>query len=119
VDAIFHLFRLAANACGTKTGLLPSLYDPGPGFKCNADGTLEIQSVQGALVIVGNVVRILIAFAGALAVIAIVVGAIFFIISAGDPAKVRRARDIINNAVVGLVLIVGAYAVVTFIAKGF
>jgi hypothetical protein len=117
--AAFQLFRLAANACGTKTGILPSLYDPGPGFKCDADGNLDIQSLQGALVLIANVVRILIAVSGALALIAIVVSSIFFVISAGDPAKVRRARDILNNAVVGLVLIIGAYAVVTFIAKGF
>jgi hypothetical protein len=119
VFAALHLFRLAASACGTKTGALPSLYDPGPGFSCDANGNFQIQSLQGALVLIANVVRILIAISGALAIIAIVVASIFFVISAGDPAKVRRARDILNNAVVGLVLIIGAYAVVTFIAKGF
>jgi hypothetical protein len=110
-----HLFRMAANACGTNTGVLPSLYD---GLTCT-NGTPQLSSLQDVIIIIGNLAQILLALAGGLAVIFIIVGAIFYIISTGDPSRIKRAKDIITNAVAGLLIILCAYAVVTFIAKGF
>jgi hypothetical protein len=114
MESGLHLFRMAANACGTNTGILPSLYD---GLGCT-NGTPTITSLQDVIVIIGNLAQILLALAGGLAVIFIIVGAIFYIISAGDPGRIKRGKDILTNAIVGLLIILSAYAVVTFIAKG-
>ena len=123
MESTLHLFKLAADACGTKTGFLPSLYDSGSNqsgtFSCDAAGNLHINSVQGVLVIVGNALRILIAFSGALAAAVIIVAAIYYIISIGDPKRVQQAKEILSNAVVGLVLILASYAIVTWIAGEF
>ena len=113
---VLSLFRLAANACGTKTGVLPSLYD---GIPCAANNSPEIHNLQDLLTIVANVVRILIAVSGSLAIILILVAGVYYITSLGDPARVKRAKDIITNTVIGLVLIIAAYAIVTFIAGEF
>jgi hypothetical protein len=113
---VLHLFKLAANACGTRTGLLPSLYDNIP---CNADGIPQIKKVSDAVIVVGNGGRILIAVSGGIAVAVIIVGAMYYIASAGDPGRIKRAKDIIVNTVVGLAIILVAYGVVTLIAKGF
>jgi hypothetical protein len=114
---------LAANACGTKTGFLPSLYDSGSNsggtFSCDAAGNVHINSVQGVLVIVGNALRILIAISGALAAAVIIVAAIYYIISNGDAKRIQQAKEILTNAIVGLVLILASYAIVTWIATGF
>ncbi len=111
---LLSLFKLAA--CNTtKTGFLPGLYD---GLGCNGD-SIKLNSLSDALQIVWNASRILIAVAGALAVIFILVGAIYFIISAGDAGRVKKARDIITNAVAGLLIIIASYAVVTYISGGF
>ena len=118
MEQMLHLFRLASSACGTKTGWLPSLYDNLP-HGCDANGVPVIQQVSDTLVIVGNVVRILLALSGGLAVIAILGAAIFYITSTGDPGRIKRAKDMLVNTGVGLMLILTAYAVVTFIAKGF
>ncbi len=107
------LFHFAANACGTTTGFLPSLYDNIP---CDASGVPDIQTVAQVVVIVANVTRILIALSGSLAIIVILVAAIYYITSTGDPGRVKRAKDILINVITGLVLIVMAYAVVTFIS---
>jgi hypothetical protein len=115
MSSLVHLF-IASNACGTHTGVAPSLYD---GLNCDSAGNFKITNVASLLIILGNVARILIWLAGALAVIFIIVGAIFYITSAGDPGRIKRAKDILVNAGVGLMLTVTAYAVVTFIAKGF
>ena|SRR5664279_209410 len=112
---LLSLFKLAAG-CGTKNGFLPGLYDNIP---CPDGRNFKLNSLGDALNIVWNISRILIAAAGALAVIFILVGAIYFIISTGDAGRVKKARDIITNAVVGLLIIIAAYAVVTSISGGF
>jgi len=113
---LLHHLYLASSACGTHTGVAPSLYD---GLSCDANGNIKLTNVSGAVVIVANIARILIWLAGALAVIFIIVGAIYYIASAGDPGRIKRAKDILINSAVGVLLTVSAYAVVTFIAKGF
>jgi hypothetical protein len=93
----------------------PSLYD---GI-CNASGDCTITSAQDILIIIANVIRIATAFAGALAVIFIIVGGIFYVISAGNPSNIKRAKDILTNAIIGLIIAGVAYSVVSFIAGSF
>jgi hypothetical protein len=107
-------FRLAA-ACSTNHGILPSLYD---GITCGSSGP-ELETAADILKIAGNVTRILIALSGALAMVVIMAAAVYFVASAGDPGRIKRAKDILTNMSIGLVLIISAYAIVTYIAKGF
>ena len=109
------LFKLAA--CGASPIFPggPSLYDNVP---C-VGGNVSLNSVSDVLVIVGNLFRIVVALSGGLAVAIIIVASIYYITSAGDPGRIKRAKDIIINVATGLLLIVISYAVVTFIAKGF
>jgi uncharacterized membrane protein len=93
----------------------PSLYQ---GI-CDSSGNCTIKSAQDILIVVGNAIRIATAFAGALSVIFIIVGGIFYTISAGNPSNIKRAKDIITNAVVGLIIAGLAYTIVTFIAGRF
>lgn len=119
MELVLHLFRLA-DACGTKTGFLPSLYDNVP---CGTDAQgvpiPQPQTLADMLTIVVNVIRILVAVAGALAVIVIVVAAIYYITSTGLPERIKRARDIIQQAVIGLLLITLAYSIITYVGKFF
>jgi glucose uptake protein GlcU len=110
-----HFFKLAANACGTQTGFLPSLYDNLP---CK-DGGVQITSADQIWVLVANLAKILTAMAGALAVIFIIVGGIWYVTSAGDPARLKRAKEIINQSIIGLIITAVAYTVVVFVANAF
>lgn len=114
-NQLLHLFHLAATNCTTNNGFVPSLYD---GLTCT-DGVPDITQVSDAAVFVGNIVRILIAVSGALAVITILVSAIYYITSTGDPGRVKRAKEILINTTIGLVLIIVAYTLVTYIAGEF
>jgi Type IV secretion system pilin len=109
-----QFFHLANSACGTKTGTLPSLYD---GLGC-ANGQIQINSVSDVLKIVANVTQIGIMLAGGLAVVAILVAAIYYIVSGGDPGRTKLAKDILQYAVIGLVVIIISYALVSLIANG-
>jgi hypothetical protein len=113
---LLTLFQLAATDCATTHGLLPSLYD---GFCANGSTDVTISSLYDVLKIIANVTRILIAISGSLAVILLLVASIMFITATGDPSRIKRAREIIINTVTGLVLILVAYAVVTFVAGEF
>lgn len=113
---LFHFYAAVGNACGTKTGLLPSLYD---NISCPDGITPVITSLQDIGTIIANILRILIAISGSLAVIMILVASIFYITATGDSGRVKRARDIILHTVTGLVLIIISYALVTFIAGEF
>lgn len=103
-----QMFKLAVDHCGTKTGFLPGIYDGLCGGITSADQIWKL---------VANIVRILMSLGGALAVVFIIVGGIFYITSIGDPARIKRAKEIITQAVVGLVVIGVAYTVVTYIAN--
>jgi hypothetical protein len=91
---------------------LPGLYDG----LCGS-GEVQVQSVSDFLVVIANVVRILIGLSGALAVAFIMVGGIYYITSAGDPTRLKRAKEIIIQAITGLVVVIAAYAAITFVAK--
>lgn len=56
---------------------------------------------------------------GVLAVIMIIVGGILYILSAGDPGKAKKAKDTILYAVIGLVVAMLAYAIVSFVVGQF
>ena len=62
-----------------------------------------------------NIVKVLIGVIGMLAIVAIIAGGIQFALSTGNSKRVQQARETIIYAVVGLVVAIAAYAVVTFI----
>ncbi len=53
--------------------------------------------------------------AGIIAVIMIIIGGYWYVLSAGDPQKVKKAKDTILYAVVGLVISISAWAIIEFI----
>lgn len=57
--------------------------------------------------------------AGIIAVIVIISGGIMFTISAGNSANVTKAKNMILYSVIGLVIIIGAYAITNFVIGKF
>ena len=112
---ILALFKLASDTCEPSLPAgLPGLWD----HLCN--GTqVSITGVNDITILIANVVRILMTMAGGLAVIFIVVGGIFYVTAAGEPSRITRAKEIITQAVTGLIVVGVAYAAVTFIAGQF
>ena len=65
--------------------------------------------------LMGNIVNILIYISGSIAVIVIIIGGIKYVTSGGDSGQMSNAKDTILYAVIGLVVIVMAYAIVNFV----
>ena len=81
---------------------------------CEATGTCA--GGQANLTnIIGTVVDILSIVVGALAVIMIIVGGLRYITSGGDSGNVSSAKNTILYAVVGLVIVVFAQVIVSFV----
>ena len=65
--------------------------------------------------LVGNIVQYLIIIAIAVSIIFIVIGGIKWTTSGGDKEKVAQARGTITAAIIGLIIAVLAFAIVSFV----
>ena len=62
-----------------------------------------------------NVINVVIAVLGIVAVIFVIIGAAQYMTSQGDSAKIKKGKDTILYAVLGVVLAVLAYTIVNFV----
>ncbi|MBI2551005.1 DUF4215 domain-containing protein [Candidatus Uhrbacteria bacterium] len=65
--------------------------------------------------IVAKLISVLLGFLGVLAVLIVLWGGWVFLTSAGDQKRVKKGRDILRNGLIGLVLILGAYGIASFV----
>lgn len=65
--------------------------------------------------IVNEIVNTILYIVGILAVVMVIVGGIQYTLSAGDQAKVTKAKNTIVYGIVGLVIAILAYAIVNFV----
>ena len=72
-------------------------------------------SQAGKVVI--DVVNVVIAAVGLISVLFVVIGGVLFTTSQGDPAKVKRGKDTIMFALLGVILASLAFAIVNFVAS--
>ena len=68
---------------------------------------------------VGQLVDTLFIVIGAISVIIIIIGGIYYVTSTGDQARIKRAKDTILYAIIGLIVAILAYAIVNFVNKSF
>lgn len=66
---------------------------------------------------VHTILQIVFALAGAIALIIIVLSGLRFILSSGDPQKTAQARNTIIYALVGLVICILSFSIVTFVVN--
>jgi hypothetical protein len=78
--------------------------------------TIQGQGVFGnAASFLGSIIDYLIKFVGVVAFILLVVGGVRLVVAAGDDNAVQNAKQMITYAIVGLVVALLAYVIVTFI----
>ena len=65
-----------------------------------------------------NIAQTLIVLVGMLAVIFVIVAGLQLALSSGDAKRYKQGRDSLQYAVVGVILAIMAYALVTFISNG-
>lgn len=68
--------------------------------------------------VVANVLHIVLGLAGSIALIIIIIAGLQYVLSQGNPQQAAKAKDTIIYALVGLVICLLGYAVVSFVVKG-
>jgi hypothetical protein len=101
----------------TGQSLIPDLF--GGGLRDESTCEVKIDQLNDVLVLVANVISILMLVAGAVAITFIIIGGFTYITSSGDSAGIKKAKDTIVNAIIGLVLAMVAFGVVKFITGSF
>ena len=92
----------------------------GPSNSTTGQGTHEINYVGGAtsgddlVANITNIINGVIAALGIVAVIIIIIGGVSYMTSSGDAARLKKAKDTILYACIGLVISVLSFAIVNF-----
>ena len=77
---------------------------------------LDSESNKGNLMsVITGIINVLIGVIGFVAVIVIILGGVQYTTSAGDPGKVKKAKDTIMYGIIGLVVAILAFAIVNFV----
>lgn len=109
-------------ACNAQTGGAITFLELKPWDAClkhDADGVPQLTSLDDIWRIAIIVIETMIKIAGYLAVGFIIWGGIKYLKSQGDPGELNASRQIITNAVIGLVIALVSVAMIQFIAGTF
>lgn len=64
---------------------------------------------------IGNLIQALLTATGILFLVLTVWGGIIYMTAAGDGTKIKKAKDMIVSALVGLIIIIGAFALTSYV----
>lgn len=62
-----------------------------------------------------NIINAVIGVLGIVAVVVIIIGGVQYMTSSGDAGKVKKAKDTILYGIIGLVVVILAFAIVNFV----
>ena len=109
--------------------VLASLVKPVSAFTCpdktiregesvSALSECNVEKTEGEKSLMSNVnmlINVFTSVMGFLAVAMIIYGGFMLLTAQGDPARIKRGKDVVLYSVIGLILVVLAYAIVNFV----
>ena len=101
---------LSPAVCFAEGILPPETGNPVP---CNSSNCGNY-SLNDFLSLAANVADLILGFVGALALLFFVYGGFVFILSGGSEEKVRLGKQILINAIIGLVIVFASYMIIQF-----
>lgn len=82
--------------------------------ECNVEKTEGEKSLMSN---VNMLINVFTSVMGFLAVAMIIYGGFMLLTAQGDPARIKRGKDVVLYSVIGLILVMLAYAIVNFVMK--
>lgn len=73
------------------------------------------QETQGPLIIAGKVINIALGTVGTIVVILFIYSGFLWMTAAGNEEKITKAKRILSNAIIGIVIVIMAYAISYFV----
>ncbi len=83
--------------------------------QAGSNGVVELTGEE----LMHNALNLVYFIAGTVAVIVIVIAGINYVTSAGDASKVTRAKNMLTYSIVGLVIVLSAFAITNFVTGSF
>ncbi|MEO5927711.1 MAG: pilin [Patescibacteria group bacterium] len=75
----------------------------------------ELKGATDLNAIIGNLISAVIGFLGVVLFLYLLYGGFLWMTAGGDAGQVKKATDVIRNAIIGLVIIALSYAIATFV----
>ncbi len=66
-------------------------------------------------IVIGKVINVLLSFLGVFFLILMIYGGFVWMMSKGNEQEVEKAKNIITNAIIGLIVVLAAYAITAFV----
>ena len=83
------------------------------------NNTIVLQQASDPRVIIARVIQIALSLLGLIALILVIYAGVLWMTSNGDEDKITRAKQILKNGIIGLVIILSSWAITTFILSKF
>lgn len=115
ISAFAYVFLVmpAAQAASTATtnldGAAKSLENVGSAYGANTGGEADLTTL------IGKLISVLLGIMGILLVVYIVWAGFIYATAQDDSKKTQKAKDMLKNAIIGLVFIVAAYAIASYV----
>jgi uncharacterized membrane protein len=82
----------------------------------NVGNAAGIQTTNGGLTdIIGKLINIFLGFLGVIFLVLMLYAGFLWMTAQGEEAKVKKAKDMITQAVIGLIIVVAAFAISNFV----
>src|SRR3989339_650673 len=116
-------FKKLGSLCLSLTVASSSLFQSLPALAASAREGLGVAaevaygsgSPTGIGMLVGNVINVVISISGVILVLLIVYSGFLYLTAMGDKTKIDKAKTMLTQGIIGLVLILMAYGVATFV----
>lgn len=76
-----------------------------------------LPTVQANESLVVNVMQLVFGVFGAISVLVVTIAGFQYVLSQGDPQRIGKAKDTIIYAIIGLIVSMAGYAIVTFVVS--
>jgi hypothetical protein len=80
-------------------------------------GTGGLTSSQSLPELIANAIRLMLLFAGAIAVVFVIIGGYQYLTSGGNEESAEKGQKTLTNAVIGVVIVVLAYVIINVIVN--
>jgi hypothetical protein len=90
----------------------------GSGWQTNPTYVVEdVPTIYGLEAIVANILNIIISLAGVVLLLMLIMGGFGYITSGGDKEKAAKAKNTLTYAILGLLVILGAWLIIRLIEE--
>ncbi len=101
----------------SKIALAADLSDAFPNAKIVASSTYNTD--QELYPILGNIISVILSVLGAVFIIFIIYAGYLWMTASGNEQKVEKASQILKESIIGLIIVLGAYAISYFVLSLF